>query len=347
MIDNVDSSRDHSGQRFEARVDEPVVVGGRTVISRGASARLVMTNVAQAGHIEGRSEVSLELVSISINGASYPVRSNLFAKQGASRGKRSAAVIGGGAAVGAAIGGIFGHKKGAAAGAAAGAGGGTAAQMATKGQAVTIPSETRIEFTLRTPISVPGDARGHGVRPSVVTADNGVVNRIHALLIVPLVAAQLSSAANLTPETSRAFDHYVELAEARMNADLARDRFLGISGKPEVKSKLRSGQVSIERGVTLDNGNKIDVSGGMIQDWVGTMFIPGAVIPQVKGVLQDYENYRSYYKPDVIESKQIAHQGDEYDVFLRLYKKQALTVVLNTNYHVRYGTLDPQRMYVI
>ncbi len=155
MIDNVDSGRDHSGQRFEASVDAPVVIGGRTVIKRGAVARLVLTNVAQAGHIEGRSEVKLELVSISINGASYAVRSSLFAKQGASRGKRSAAVIGGGAAVGATIGGIFGHKKGAAVGAVSGAGAGTAAQMATKGQAVTIPSETRIEFTLRTPINLP------------------------------------------------------------------------------------------------------------------------------------------------------------------------------------------------
>ena len=113
------------------------------------------------------------------------------------------------------------------------------------------------------------------------------------------------------------------------------------------KAKIRGGQIGIEAGVTLDNGKQINVPDGMIQHWVGSMFIAGAAIPQVKAVLQDYDNYKHIYRPEVIESRQISHQGDEYDVFLRLYKKQILTVVLNSNYHVRYGMLDPRRMYVI
>ncbi len=78
-----------------------------------------------------------------------------------------------------------------------------------------------------------------------------------------------------------------------------------------------------------------------------SILIPGADLQQVKTVLQGYENYSSIYSPDVTESRQKAHQGDEYDVFLRLYKKQVLTVVLNTDYHVRYCLLDPRRMYVV
>jgi hypothetical protein len=153
LIDNVDSSRDRTGQRFAASVDAPVIVGGHTMIARGAGARVVLINVTQAGAIEGRSEIKLELVSLAINGANYVVRSNLFDQQGVARGKQSAKVIAGGAAVGAAIGGIFGKGKGAAAGAAAGAGGGAAAQMANKAPPVIVPAETRIKFTLRTPIS--------------------------------------------------------------------------------------------------------------------------------------------------------------------------------------------------
>jgi hypothetical protein len=153
LIDNVDSSRDRTGQRFAASVDAPVIVGGRTMIARGAGARVVLINVTQAGAIEGRSEIKLELVSLAINGANYVVRSNLFDQQGVARGKQSAKVIAGGAAVGAAIGGIFGKGKGAAAGAVAGAGGGAAAQMANKAPPVIVPAETRIKFTLRTPIS--------------------------------------------------------------------------------------------------------------------------------------------------------------------------------------------------
>jgi hypothetical protein len=113
------------------------------------------------------------------------------------------------------------------------------------------------------------------------------------------------------------------------------------------KAKIRGGEIGIEAGVTLDNGKEIAVPDGMIQHWVGSMFIAGATIPQVKAVLQDYENYKHTYQPEVIESRQISHQGDEYDVFLRLYKKQILTVVLNSNYHVRYSMLDARRMYVI
>jgi hypothetical protein len=84
----------------------------------------------------------------------------------------------------------------------------------------------------------------------------------------------------------------------------------------------------------------------MLQDWVGLMFIPNATIQQVKTILQDYDNYKNFYKPEVIESKPIAHQGDDYDIFLRLYEKHVLTVVLNASYHVHYGMPDARRMVV-
>jgi len=80
------------------------------------------------------------------------VRSSSYVRQGSSRGKRSAVVIGVVAAVGAAIGGIFGRKRGAAEGAVAGAGAGTGAQLMTKAEAVTIPSETQIDFILHSPL---------------------------------------------------------------------------------------------------------------------------------------------------------------------------------------------------
>jgi hypothetical protein len=162
------------------------------------------------------------------------------------------------------------------------------------------------------------------------------------LTFFALLASPIIYAAKLTPETAAAFDRYIELTEARMNADLSTDSFLSAA-----KAKVRGGRIGVEPGVMLDNGKEIDVPDGMIQHWVGTMFIAGATIAQVKAVLQDYENYKYVYKPEVIESKLIAHQGDEYDIFLRLYKKQILTVVLNSNYHVRYGLPDPRRMYVM
>jgi hypothetical protein len=166
-------------------------------------------------------------------------------------------------------------------------------------------------------------------------------------LTLALWVAVPAGAAKLEPQTAAAFDRYVELTEARMKQDLTPDRFLLLDGKPDWQAKVRGGRIIVESGATLDNGKQVDVPNGMIQHWVGTMFIPGASMAQVKTVLQDYDNYKNFYKPDVIDSKQVSRHGDEFDVFLRLYKKQILTVVLNTNYHVRYGMLDARRMYVI
>jgi len=152
--------------------------------------------------------------------------------------------------------------------------------------------------------------------------------------------------AKVTPAATAAFDRYIELTEARMKGDLDPARFLQIDTKPEIKAKVRAGETRIQSSVARDNGKPINVPDGLIQDWVGAIFIPGASIQQVKAVLQDYDNYKVFYKPEVTESRVVNHTRDGYDVFLRLFKKQVITVVLNTNYHVRYGMLDPQRMYV-
>jgi hypothetical protein len=48
----------------------------------------------------------------------------------------------------------------------------------------------------------------------------------------------------------------------------------------------------------------------------------------------------------VIESQLLAHNGDEYDVLLRLYEKHVITVVLNSTYHIRYEMPDPKHLNV-
>jgi BON domain len=153
-IDNIDSSVNHPGEEFAATVESPVVEGGQVVIHHNAEARIRLINSRTAGSIKGQSEVEVALVSLRVGGRNYAVDSSVFQQQGASRGKRSAKVIGGGAGLGALIGAIAGGGRGAAIGAAIGAGGGTAVQASTKGQQVKIPSETKLDFTLRSPVTV-------------------------------------------------------------------------------------------------------------------------------------------------------------------------------------------------
>jgi len=153
MVDSVDSERDYVGQTFKASLDEPVLdPGGRTLVPRGADVVVKLVDDVQSGKIEGRTVLTLDIVSLRVNGREIDVDTTAITEQSSSRGARSGKVIGGTAALGAIIGAIAGGGKGAAIGAGAGAGAGTVAQVATKGQRVRIPSETRLTFTLQQPV---------------------------------------------------------------------------------------------------------------------------------------------------------------------------------------------------
>jgi hypothetical protein len=152
MIDAVDSAVNQPGDIFRATLDEPLVVGGRTLATRGAYVNTKLVNVEEAGRISGRSELALILYDITINGRRYEITSEEVTQQGSSRGTQSAQRIGAGAVIGAVIGAIAGGGSGAAKGAAAGAGAGTAVQVLTRGENVQIPAESRLEFTLSRPL---------------------------------------------------------------------------------------------------------------------------------------------------------------------------------------------------
>lgn len=154
MIDGIDSSRSRPGDEFAASVAAPVTSGDRVVIPVGADARVRLVQAASAGHITGRSELEIELIQVSFNGTPYNVKTGSYQQVGASRGKRTAETVGGGAALGALIGAIAGRGKGAAIGAGVGAAAGTGVQAVTKGQQVKIPPETKIDFTLKEALTV-------------------------------------------------------------------------------------------------------------------------------------------------------------------------------------------------
>src|SRR3974390_2199269 len=148
------------------------------------------------------------------------------------------------------------------------------------------------------------------MRPAIGQRDNGNMFWARLLFPLPLLFVTIPFA-RLTPEATAAFDRYVERAEARMNSEV--DRAPG----------LRSGEERIE---AIEAAHDVNTPGAMIQDWVGTMFIPGATLVQVQSVLRNYAGYKNYYRPKVIESRELAHNGDEYQVLLRLFEKHILTV---------------------
>jgi hypothetical protein len=155
MVDSVDSQRDRVGQTFRASLDEPVLdSAGNTLIGRGANVMVKLVDDQQSGKIAGRTVLTLDLVSVDVNGRLVDIDTQSVTEQSGSRTARSGKVIGGTAALGAIIGAIAGGGKGAAIGAGAGAAAGTGAEIATKGQRVHIPSETRLTFTLAQPVRI-------------------------------------------------------------------------------------------------------------------------------------------------------------------------------------------------
>jgi BON domain len=154
LIDPIDTERNKVGDTFRATLAQPISVGDEVVIPMGADVEGRIAAVKSAGHYTGQSAVALELVRMSVNGKSYQLRTSQYSQQGASRGKNTAAKVGGGAALGAIIGGIAGGGKGAAIGAGIGAGAGTGVQTVTKGQQIKLASETVLNFNLEAPLNV-------------------------------------------------------------------------------------------------------------------------------------------------------------------------------------------------
>jgi len=158
-IDGVDSTKNHVGDRFQATLEEPIVLNDNVVVPKGSDVYGRLAQSKESGKFTGRSELKLELTGIVVNGVTIPIVTGEYELTGKSRGASTAKRTVGGAAVGSIIGAIAGGGKGAAIGAGAGAGVGAASEIITKGDQVKIPSETLLDFSLEQDLSIPTTAR--------------------------------------------------------------------------------------------------------------------------------------------------------------------------------------------
>jgi hypothetical protein len=148
------TTRNKAGDKFEASLNEPVMLGGEEVLPKGARFTGHVTTAESSGRLEGRGVLGITLDSFESNGQSYPVSSSLDTRTTEAHKKRNLELIGGGAGVGALIGAIAGKGKGAAIGAGAGAAAGTGVAAATGKKEVEIPAEALFQFTLKSPVKI-------------------------------------------------------------------------------------------------------------------------------------------------------------------------------------------------
>jgi hypothetical protein len=150
----IDTRTSRPGERVAATLSTPIVVGGKTVVPAGTRFSGHVTVADNSGRLKGRAYIGVAMDSFHLNGRAYPIKTTSVERASASHKKRNGILIGGGAGVGGLLGAIAGGGKGALIGAGAGAAAGTAGAAATGKKHVSIPAESRLQFTIQSPVQM-------------------------------------------------------------------------------------------------------------------------------------------------------------------------------------------------
>ena len=144
---------------------------------------------------------------------------------------------------------------------------------------------------------------------------------------------------SLMPQTLEAFTVYISDTEAAMDQTLE-GPFLWSDLDGQRTHQLREGKVIAQ---FWTGRAPVAVPDGLIHDWIGAAFIPLTSVEDTLALIQDYDNHKNIYLPEVTASKLISHHGNDFQIYLRLLKKKIITVVLDTDHDVHYQSLDRQR----
>lgn len=148
LNETLSSKSSTDGQPFTGTLVNPVSAGGETAFPAGATVTGTVVTSHSAGRFKGASLLEIKLDSITAGGRQVSISTAAITKGEKGKGKRTAAMIGGGAGAGALIGGLAGGGKGAAIGALVGGGAGTAGAGLTGNRDVSFPAESAVSFKL-------------------------------------------------------------------------------------------------------------------------------------------------------------------------------------------------------
>jgi hypothetical protein len=151
---SVGSKISTAGQTFTATLASAVTVDGRTAIPAGAAASGTVVDAKPLGRFKGGASLQVRLTSITVGGSDQSISTSSVLRTESGKGKRTAIMAGGGAALGALIGGLAGGGKGAGIGALAGGGAGTGGAAFTGNKDIILPAESALSFKLEQSIEV-------------------------------------------------------------------------------------------------------------------------------------------------------------------------------------------------
>ena len=170
-----------------------------------------------------------------------------------------------------------------------------------------------------------------------------------AMAVAP--GAQASEEAILKPKTAADFAEYVATVEARRAREITnQEPFLDIERQAPAQlartlAALKRGEVVVTRGVARDDSSdRLSISGGTINHWRGTAFVPNVNLDVMLKVLQEPQSDK-HQQEDVLSSRVVSRDGDKQKVLLRLRRTKFVTVVYDTEYDVEYRRIEADRAW--
>ena len=153
--------------------------------------------------------------------------------------------------------------------------------------------------------------------------------------VLLMLAAPDLMADGPTAAAAAAYNAYVSKVEARLDEQHGQQQAsAGGFLASEDWARLRKGELIIDQ-ITPVMG--AELPGALLHDWRGTAFIAGAKGADFEKLMRDFSGYPKTYAPEVLTARVLAHDGDHYQVTMRVRQQHVLTVVMDTAYDVRFG----------
>ena len=159
-------------------------------------------------------------------------------------------------------------------------------------------------------------------------------------MLLLCAAAGLCPAVDLKPETIAGFRPlHREPPKQKCNRAGAASISSGLTIRRRFVRSLLAGAVVAQ---PVQGNGVVTLPGGLIQDWIGAVFVPKTTLKETLSVVQDYPQHPEIYKPDVTEVKVLSHTGNDFTIRTRVVKsKFFISDVLDIDNQIHFVPLDP------
>jgi ABC-type transporter Mla MlaB component len=153
-----------------------------------------------------------------------------------------------------------------------------------------------------------------------------------------------ANAATLKSETVTAWDDYIRTASANVQTRVRPGgSFLWSFQDAERAANVRGGEIFV---ASATGQHPKKVPGGLIHHWIGAVFLPGLTLNKTLDVTRDYDRYKEFYRPFVMDSKAVSRNGSDDNFSMVLINKVLfLKTALDADYQSTTVQLDERHVY--